>query len=63
MNRLDAALMDYNKAIKLKDHYLNARNNRAALLNKMGQYSSAIENAQAILQIDPDFRYLSIRTR
>jgi tetratricopeptide (TPR) repeat protein len=51
----EAALADYNSAIKLNDHFTRAYNNRGSVLSDLGRYDEAIGDLSKAIEYDPGF--------
>ena len=50
-----SALADYNKAIHLKQNYIEAYNNRGVVKEKLGECESACEDYDTVIRLKPDY--------
>jgi len=57
------AMLDYNKAIKLKPDYADAYTMRGALKYNLGDYRSAIQDLNKSIMLFPDYNYAAYRVR
>ena len=55
VNRSDAALADYDKAIELVPHFAEAHSNRGALLHARKQSDAALASYDKAIELDPNF--------
>ena len=55
LNRIDAALDDYERALAAEPRYVSAWNNRGVALAALNRHAEALENYERTLEIDPNF--------